>query len=249
MSEINIIMVCYNSCLLTKRTIQSVLKNTKSIDYKFIIINNGSNDDTDAVIRSFLPNERIFYIENEENKGCGIGRNIGFRNIDDNCKYIIIIDNDIYAPCNWDIKLINFMENNIKIGLGGPATNFAGTPQLIENIKDLNSDEEIEKYAKNHRSKKIYSLVPDKWSVIGFCQIIRREVLDKVGFFDEEFKLYGCEDNDFCYRVQKNGWDLAYIDSVFVYHHGNGGLSQLGEKGALQWAENRNYFKQKNGFL
>ena len=58
--KINIVMAAYNNSLLTKRTIESVLKNTCN-EYKYIIVNNGSTDDTDNIIKYFISSYFHFY--------------------------------------------------------------------------------------------------------------------------------------------------------------------------------------------
>ena len=246
MSKLNIVMAAFNQFKMTDRSICSILKNT-NLDFKLIVVNNGSTDETSDMIQKYIND--IVYVEAEKNEGCGIGRNIGLRLLDDNCEYVILVDNDIYTPVGWAEKLIYFMEKHPEIGLGGPATNFAGSPQLIDNVPNLETDEEIEEFSKNYKSDKEYSTVPYRWPVIGFCQIVRKSIYDKIGLFDENFKLYGCEDNDFCYRTEREGWQLAYIDSIFVYHHGHGGLGLLGDEGSLQWSKNRDYFEEKHGFI
>jgi len=247
--KVNIIMAAFNQWDMSERSIKSILKNT-NLDYRLIFINNGSTDNThDMFMEKFSDNDNITYLRAEKNGGCGIGRNIGLRKLDDDCEFVILVDNDIYAPDGWAEKMVAVMTAHPKLGIGGAATNFAGTPQLIPNVPPLETDEEIEEYSRNHSFPKEFIIVPPRWTVIGFCQIVRRELYDTVGLFDEEFKLYGCEDNDFCLRSQMAGWHLAYINSVFVYHDGHGGLSQLGADGSSQWGKNREYFKKKHGFI
>ena len=64
--------------------------------------------------------------------------------------------------------------------------------------------------------------VPDKYitpTIHGFCVLIRREVLDRFGLFDEIYgKGYG-EENDFAMRVKKNGWKCAVANKSFVFHY------------------------------
>jgi len=211
-------------------------------------VNNGLPE-TDCAIEEFLDNHKVLYLVSEINEGCGGGRNIGMREVDDEFDYLFIVDSDIYTPKDWDKKMVDFMESHKNIGLAGPSTNYAGSPQLIKNCPHLKTDEEIEEYSIEFSKTGSYSKVPYKWPVIGFCQIIRKEVFDKVGFFDETFKLYGCEDNDYCWRIQQEGWDLAYIDNVFIYHHGHGGFDMLDGPGVTQWGKNKEYFIKKHGWI
>ena len=240
-------MPAYGDPALTKRSVESILKNTHH-DYKLIVVNNGLPE-LDPVMEELLPHPDIQYIVSETNTGCGGGRNIGMRETDDEFDYLFITDSDIYVPKNWDKKMVDFMEANEKIGLAGPSTNYAGSPQLVENCPELNTDEEIEAYALEFDKNDSLHIVPHRWPVIGFCQIIRKEVFNKVGFFDETFKFYGCEDNDYCWRVQCAGWHLAYIKNVFIYHDGHGGFNLLSGEEMNHWGTNKEYFIKKHGWI
>ena len=241
-------MPAYSKSDLVEISISSILKNTHS-DFTLYVVNNNF-DPINDVMKKFLPNDRIKYIVSETNTGCGGGRNIGMRNMDNDFDYLFIVDSDIYCPKDWDKKMIDFMEKNPKIGLAGPCTNYAGSPQLISDCPELNTDEEKENYAiKFEKENRKHSIVHKKWPVIGFCQIIRKKVFEKVGFFDENFKFYGCEDNDYCWRVQIFGWDLAYINNVFIYHYGHGGFNLLSGDEVNHWGKNREYFISKHGWI
>jgi len=246
--KINIVMPAYGAPELTERSVESVLKNTYH-DFKLIVVNNGL-EETNGAVERFLDHPNLKYIVSETNEGCGGGRNIGMKKTDEEFDYLIIIDSDIYTPKDWDKQLVSFMEIYPRFGLAGPSTNYAGSPQLIKNCPELDTDEKIEKFA-IEVSKKTpqYSVVPHKWPVIGFCMIIRKDVFDKTGLFDETFKFYGCEDNDYCWRVQRKGWDLAYINNIFIYHHGHGGFNLLSGSEVEYWGKNRDYFKSKHGWL
>jgi GT2 family glycosyltransferase len=212
-------------------------------------VNNGLPE-TDSAVEEFLEDPRVVYLVSKTNEGCGGGRNIGMREVaNEEFDYLFIVDSDIYVPKNWDKKMVDFMERNKKIGLAGPSTNYAGSPQLVKDCPELKTDKEIEEFALEFDKRNGHSVVPWQWPVIGFCQIIRKEVFDKVGYFDETFKLYGCEDNDYCWRIQQLGWNLAYINNIFIYHHGHGGFDLLDGSGIDQWGKNRDYFKEKHGWI
>ncbi|MBI4596612.1 MAG: glycosyltransferase family 2 protein, partial [Candidatus Tectomicrobia bacterium] len=54
--------------------------------------------------------------------------------------------------------------------------------------------------------------------IIGCCQLIKREVFEKVGFLDEGFSPYGAEDIDFCFRVKEAGYGLLYAPGALLWH-------------------------------
>ncbi len=82
-----------------------------------------------------------------------------------------------------------------------------------------------------HRPNKSYSqwlklkeIIPSKYispTIHGFCVLIRRNVIDDIGLFDEAYgRGYG-EENDFSMRARKAGWKCAIANHAFVFHHGS----------------------------
>ncbi len=242
-----IVCAAWNSVDKTKITYASILEKTTG-PFKFILVNNGSDDGTKEWMDSITPPENVTFIHAKENGGCGIGRNIGLRAVGPDATYITLIDNDIVATHRWDTDMIAFMEARKEFGLCGPCTNYAGTPQLIPKPHPKTM-EEIEvfadKWRREHNHK--YTPVPGSLVVIGFCMMIRKAAFDQIGLFDEQFKLYGCEDNDYCNRMKKAGWKLAYWRGNYVHHWGGAGLTALGDKGLAQWDKNREIMKRKWG--
>src|SRR5262249_7637408 len=57
--------------------------------------------------------------------------------------------------------------------------------------------------------------------VCGGCLLVRREAVDAIGLFDERFFMYG-EDADYCLRLTKGGWRIAYAADALVWHKGGG---------------------------
>ena len=58
--------------------------------------------------------------------------------------------------------------------------------------------------------------VPADWMLAAFL-LLRREMLDELGGFDEQFRLYG-EDIELCYRAAKAGWERWYVPQAVVTH-------------------------------
>lgn len=55
--------------------------------------------------------------------------------------------------------------------------------------------------------------------IYGACLLVRREVLDRIGGFDDRYFMY-CEDVDFCRRILEAGWKLYYLNNPAIIHHG-----------------------------
>jgi GT2 family glycosyltransferase len=59
----------------------------------------------------------------------------------------------------------------------------------------------------------------------GAAVMVRREVLDTVGGFDERFEMYS-EDNEWCFRISRAGWQLLFVPTAVVMHQGGHSASK-----------------------
>lgn len=106
---VSIIMPSYNTAKFISETIESVLAQTYT-NWELIIVDDCSTDDTDAVIRPYLADDRIRYIKNEKNSGAAVSRNRALREAKG--KWIAFLDSDdLWLPEKLE-KQIAFMEQN-----------------------------------------------------------------------------------------------------------------------------------------
>src|ERR1700756_835254 len=94
--SISVVMPTYNDAEYLREAIDSILNQTFT-DFEFIIVNDGSTDDTEEIINSYT-DERIRYLKNENNLGNTITRNRGMDSAEG--KYIAIMDSDDIAVGN-----------------------------------------------------------------------------------------------------------------------------------------------------
>lgn len=114
-SLISVVMPTHNNQNTIKEAINSILSQTYK-NFEFIIINDGSIDDTEKIIKSFK-DKRIKYLENKTNKGISFSLNKGIKTAEG--KYIARMDaDDISLPQRLKIQ-IAFMEKNKNIGVCG----------------------------------------------------------------------------------------------------------------------------------
>jgi GT2 family glycosyltransferase len=81
-----------------------------------------------------------------------------------------------------------------------------------------------------------------------FCVMMPRHVYEKVGELDEAFGIGMFEDDDYCRRVQKEGWDIACAEDVFIHHHLSASFSQIKqEKRQAMFEANKAIYEAKWG--
>jgi GT2 family glycosyltransferase len=109
-------------------------------------------------------------------------------------------------------------EGASRIGLVGPLTNCAsGYQEIGVSYDDLALlDGFAWEHAKQHDRE-----LQEVDRLIGFCLLIRREVVDQVGLLDERFGIGNYEDDDYCRRARAHGWRLVVARDAFIHHFGH----------------------------
>ena len=128
------------------------------------------------------------------------------------------MNSDTIVTNKWLQKLFIAAYSNNRIGTVTPVSNNSGAFSVPNHgfnkiCDDFTLDEMANLVEKS--SKQISMSAP---TGNGFCMYIKREVINDIGLFDEDFgKGYG-EENDFCMRASNSGWINVVDDSTYIYH-------------------------------
>ncbi len=210
---ISIIILTYNQLKYTKLCIESI-KTWTEVPYELILVDNGSSDGTVEYLTSIAD---VKLITNQTNLGFSKGVNQGIKAADGD--HIMLLNNDTIVANNWLKNQLRCIDSKLKVGIVGPRSNCArGKPGTIE--CNLNGLEEIVKFSNNFNKPDV-----NKWfelnAVAGFCMLIKRKVIEKIGLFDEDFEYGLFEDRDYCCRARENGFKVYCAGDTFVYHFGH----------------------------
>lgn len=224
---VSVIIITWNAKNFLVNCLGSLHKKNSSKEFELIIIDNNSTDGSIEFIEKNYPDAIL--IKNKSNKGVGPARNQGLKIAKG--KYILILDVDTeFLTENGLMKLYNYMESNENVGILGAKLLFPNNeiqhscrkfPSII--VKLFNRFEKVGKIRDSQALKEHYMLDKDHEKiqkvdyVIGAFQFIRRELIEKIGFYDEKI-FYGPEDIDFCLRAKKVGYDTYYFPGVRLYH-------------------------------
>jgi len=216
----SIIIPTVNGLQLLSESLPRVFEHTQ--DFEVIIVDNASDDGTEGYINELLhKHDNITYIRLEENKGFGAACNYGIKNATG--EFIVLLNNDALVTPNWLSQMFTAMRRYTKqsgkrIGLVGPATNYAGGRQNVPGVKyELTRLDQFS--AEFHR--KYLTQLDEAGFLSGFCLMIKRAVIDDVGLLEEGFFPGGYEDNDYLLRANEKGWYGMIDGSTFVHHHGS----------------------------
>ena len=211
MSRCDIIIPVWNQLKATKRCLDSLLQNT-TFDFNLIIVDNGSEQKTEDFLKDFERNNLkggITLIRNEKNKGFVKAVNQGMRKSHED--YICILNNDTIVTEGWLSEMIEISRINPSIGIVNPSSNNLGQKPA--------RGQKIEDYARTFKSGsgKYITLM----NGLGFCMLIKRSLIEKIGLFDEIYGMGNFEDTDFSMRAKRKGYLCVRALGAYVYHREN----------------------------
>lgn len=219
---IDIIIPVYNAYEDLVQCMDSILDTIAGHSYRVILINDYSTDDRipPYLEKVALENENIISLSNEINLGFvkTVNKGMSYSTND-----IVLLNSDTIVTQGWLSKIASCAYSSELIATVTPFTN-NGTICSVPNFGEDNEIPEgftIDSFAEmiEEISLRKYPQIP---TAVGFCMFIKRDVLEKVGLFDDESysKGYG-EENDFCCRVTEYGYVNVLDDATFIYHRGS----------------------------
>jgi GT2 family glycosyltransferase/glycosyltransferase involved in cell wall biosynthesis len=222
---IDIVVPVYNALDDVKLCLQSLAKHTDGFKVRVLVVNDGSDEPTTQWLREFCASDSLFQlIEHPVNKGYTCAVNTGLRA--SKAQYVITQNSDTIVPAGWLQGMVRCMKSDPKIGVVGPLSN-AATWQNVPTLRDETGGFAVNDLPAGHSVDSMAQLVasvsirkyPYLPFINGFCFMIRRSVIDSIGYMDEDnFPIGYAEENDYCIRVIDAGYSLRVVDDVFVYH-------------------------------
>lgn len=223
---ISIIVVTYNNLIYTKSCLYSIEEFTDYPNYELIIVDNNSTDETPAYLQNYADLQpHCTLILNQDNLGFAAANNQGLRVARGD--YIVLLNNDTYVTAGWLSSLYRHFKRNPLIGMIGPITNNIGNEAKIEIC--YNNVVEMAERSKTVTLEQMG--VTFSIPVLAFfCVMFSRKIYEKVGMLDEEFGIGMFEDDDYCQRVKKSGFQIHCADDVFIHHHLSASFDLMGAK-------------------
>ncbi len=199
------------------------LKRINYPNYKIFLVDNNSEKKSQDILEEYcLKNSdlKIEFIKNQENTGFSAGNNIALKKaFKDEFDYFLLLNNDTEVKEDFLDKLIEVAENNKKSGILAPKIYFYDKPNVIWHAVCKFSwmgggrplqYEEVDKNPKESKIKKTQY-------VSGCAMLIKKEVIEKIGYLEESFFMY-YEDTDFSLRAKNAGFELLYVPSAHIWH-------------------------------
>lgn len=234
----SIIIPCWNQLRYTEECVRSLLARTRQ-PYELILIDNGSVDGTARFLRG-LAAEHPFIRPIRNRRNLGFARAVNQGMALSRGKYVVWLNNDAVVTPNWLERMIRCAEAGRRTGAVGPYTNDAGfqnVPAPYQTLDELPVFSEAWAMLHAGKSRPIRALD-------GFCMLLKRHVVQRIGPLDERFGLGYYEDSDYCLRLRQRGYALILAEDVFIHHHGH---KSFGSRKGPAMAANQRIFSLKWG--
>jgi len=249
MKSVSIIIVNWNGEHTLPECFDSLLELKASISIEIIIVDNNSKDTSLQLIKSYehqFKSRKIVLkvIKNKTNLGFAEGNNIGYTI--STGELILFLNSDTKVPSHFLTPLLETIQNS-KVGGVQPRMMQMDPDSYIDSIGSYFISTGF-LYHKGHNKpiQKKYLKKDAIFSMKGACMLVKREVLEEVGVFDEDYFAY-FEETDLCHRIWLAGYKICYVPESVMYHKGGTTANYLPSSFILYHSyKNRIYTLLKN---
>jgi len=233
----DVVVLTWNQLDIIREFVKSFLSNT-TLPSRLIIVDNGSTDGTKEYLLSLndTSNCKFKIVLNEENKGFVGGMNQGIEI--SSAPYVCLANNDLLFTKGWLKEVISIFQKYPNVGVLNPNSSSLGRTPLGKTS--------LEDFAAQLKDKQKGLFVETPFC-IGFCMIIKREVINKVGALSEEFYPIFFEDSDYSMKALKAGYLIGVARGSYVWHKEHASFKQMNRNKEKFFVKNRSVFQKKWG--
>ncbi len=239
----SIIIVNYNTKDLLKNCLKNIFNICLGNNYEVIIIDNNSCDGSIEMLRGDFK-DKINLIINNKNSGFGRANNLAVKKTKGD--YLFFLNSDTIINNDVLIILADFIKTDGRIGVVGPLLlKEDGKEQAYSHGNFLNLFTiVIEKFKKRLVEKNNYFEVD--W-VSGAALIVKKEIFEEVGGFDENFFMY-FEDQDLCKRIKNLNYKIIVFPLIKIIHLGGKSIHKIDKRKRFYYQSQNYFFKKHYGF-
>ncbi len=245
MKKVFVSIINFNGSKNTRECLQSIDNlNTSGLELNVVVIDNASKEKLELE-ENFLKNASLKIILNKKNLGFSGGQNLGIKYaLEKKADYVVVLNNDVLIDKNLLLELLKTFEIKKDCGIVSPKIYFAKGHEFHKERYKEDERGKVIWYAggkmdwKNvlafHKGvdevdKGQYDVLEKTDYASGCCMMIKKEVFESVGFFDDDYFLY-YEDNDLCQRAKKKGFESYYQPKAILWHLNAGSAGGSGSK-------------------
>ena len=236
--KLSVIIVNYNVCKDVVKCISSIKKSVNGINYEIIVADNNSYECNISEIKELFPDVRLILLE--QNKGFGFANNEAMKIAKG--EYFLIVNPDIEFRNGTVYKLMEYLIDNPETGVVSPVLiSPEGNVEFYDSFFPSFFSRVYQTFGglqtKKNTSEKMFKSMRDNIekgkpfkvdNVMGACMMLRKELFNSTGGFDEAFFLYE-EETDWQRRIHYSGWDVKILPDIFVIHNHHSSIKRMGK--------------------
>ncbi len=238
MIDVSVVIVNWNTRDLLLQTLETLYKETKTVSFETIVVDNGSTDGSAEMVRQEW--SHVTLIASPENLGFAGGNNLGFEV--SKGRYILLLNSDTIVLPTTLSGMVSLLDAHPEAGCVGcrHLNEDLSLQRSMDTFPSLSND--FLSYTELHRLEffKPFLLRNFAWWsdhdkvrqidwVNGACMMVRREVLEQVGGLDEGYFIYA-EEIDWCYRIKQAGWDIYFTPKAEIIHLGGKAMDRVPDR-------------------
>ena len=225
---VSVVIVSFNTRNLLRDCLRELEGETKDIASEVFVVDNNSADGSADMVEAEFP--EVSLIRSSINLGFAAANNRAFPQCKG--KYVVLLNSDAFLRASALQRSIDHMESRPAAGLGGAKLvgrdgSWQPSARMFPSL--LNEFLSMSGLSAKFAKSRLFGRQDRTWAdqgepaevdwVPGAFSIIRRDVLEQIGYFDESFFLY-YEEVDLCWRIKKAGYEVWYWPDIEVVHLG-----------------------------
>ncbi len=255
--ELSVVIPSWNTSGLLRACLRELYAGDLPPDTEVIIVDNGSEDDSVAMVRAEFPQAQLLL--NEKNEGFAAGSNRGMRAAQG--RFVLLLNTDTEVAPDAVRRMLDHLEQHPDYGAVAPRLIYPDGrvqkschrfPRLATCLffstpleRWWPKSPEMRRYFMqdwDHRGDRDIDQPP------AAVLLLRREVLERVGVFDEQLWLF-YNDVDLSLRMHADGWKTRYLDEAVVVHHEGASTKKFADFVPMWLADRLRYYRKHHGWF
>ena len=266
MARILTIILNYKTAGMTLQSAEAALREMEDIEGEIVIVDNASGDGSFEQMQAHVDKQgwsRVHVVQSGRNGGFGAGNNVGLKLGLSNGEapdFYYVLNSDAFPDAGSIRALLDYLDAHPKVGFAGSYIHGPEGDPHLTTFRFPSISSELEGAARfGPISRLLHNArvpidVPDHTREVdwlaGASLMMRRDVLEDIGLFDETFFLY-FEETDLCRRAKLAGWPTVFVRESEVTHIGSVSTGmKTWARMPQYWFDSRvHYFTKNHGWL
>ncbi|MBI1908089.1 glycosyltransferase family 2 protein [Candidatus Uhrbacteria bacterium] len=257
MIDVSLVIVTYKEHPDVLRACFDAVAASRDVTVETIVVDNGGSEATKTLLAEVLPGAQ--YAPNPQNRGFAAAVNQGMRVAQ--CRYVLLLNPDTVIPDDALARMVRHMDRDTDVGIASAVIRYPDGrlqesirrfPTLIDQVLILLKAPHVVRrlpWVDHYMMRDADPLATqDVDSIMGAFMMIRREVIDRIGMFDERYFIW-FEEVDYCKMARDAGFRVRHYGDVAIVHHKGHTFDQLATIRKQRWVREsmRKYMAKHHG--